>query len=224
MKRYFLIPGYLSTFLFVMIFISACSSSNKKDVIGNWKITRGDLSNSVLTFAEDGNLYLNMQYFGKYSFIDENHISMKTKNNQGIYSINISGNEMTLKDPDSNLSTYFIKISSNEVDQSIQSEKQGELISTNRDAVISDLNKLAALAQQYWEKPVSLGGGGSSFIGWSISSGLQKTNNGNYSIISSNYDKIELRGVGNFKGKDNINNIEVICSVSPKQISISVKN
>ena len=42
---------------------------------------------------------------------------------------------------------------------------QDNAVDQNRSAVIADLTTLSAKAQQYYAKPVSLGGGGTSFVG-----------------------------------------------------------
>jgi len=42
---------------------------------------------------------------------------------------------------------------------------QDNAVDQNRNAVIADLTNLAAKAQQYHLKPVTLGGGGNSFVG-----------------------------------------------------------
>jgi len=42
---------------------------------------------------------------------------------------------------------------------------QDNAVDQNRSAVIADLTTLSAKAQQYYAKPVSLGGGGNSFVG-----------------------------------------------------------
>ena len=41
-------------------------------------------------------------------------------------------------------------------------------VSANRDGVTADLTNLGAMAQQYYRKPAAMGGGGSTFTGWSI--------------------------------------------------------
>ena len=70
-------------------------------------------------------------------------------------------------------------------------------VSSNRDGVVSDLNNLAAMAQQYYKKPSSMGGGGNSFTNWSIPSGLASTANGNYSITTAgNADSVVIQGIG----------------------------
>jgi hypothetical protein len=55
-------------------------------------------------------------------------------------------------------------------------------ISSNRDGVVADLNNLGAMAQQHYRKPTSMGGGGSTFTGWTIPSKLDTTPNGTYAI------------------------------------------
>ena len=42
---------------------------------------------------------------------------------------------------------------------------QDNAVDQNRSAVIADLTTLEAKAQQYYAKPVTLGGGGNSFVG-----------------------------------------------------------
>jgi hypothetical protein len=42
---------------------------------------------------------------------------------------------------------------------------QDNALDQNRSSVIADLTTLAAKAQQYFAKPVSMGGGGNSFVG-----------------------------------------------------------
>ena len=51
-------------------------------------------------------------------------------------------------------------------------------VSSNRDGVVSDLNNLGAMAQQYYKKPASMGGGGNTFTGWTVPSQLDTTANG----------------------------------------------
>jgi len=70
-------------------------------------------------------------------------------------------------------------------------------ISSNRDAVISDLNNLAALAHEYYAKPSSMAGGGNSFAGFYIPSGLESNGNGTYSVTTAGTaTTIVFQGVG----------------------------
>jgi hypothetical protein len=58
--------------------------------------------------------------------------------------------------------------------------------SSNKDAITADCTNLGVMAQQYYKKPVSMGGGGNAFdasnggTGWSIPPALLTTANGSY--------------------------------------------
>ncbi len=93
----------------------------------------------------------------------------------------------------------------------------------NRDGVISDLNNLGAMAQQYYRKPTSMGGGGNKFTGWSIPTGLDSTANGTYSATVS-AQSVTLVGTGNEKGNDGTNKVKATATVSPNSISVTVNN
>jgi Tfp pilus assembly protein PilE len=70
-------------------------------------------------------------------------------------------------------------------------------ISSNRDAVISDLSNLAALAHEYYAKPSSMAGGGNSFVNFAIPAGLSSNGNGSYSITTAGTaTTIVFQGVG----------------------------
>jgi hypothetical protein len=57
-----------------------------------------------------------------------------------------------------------------------------------KDGIVSDCTNLGAMAQQFYKKPISMGGGGNTFDGssdpngkpWSIPVNLQSTANGTY--------------------------------------------
>lgn len=69
-------------------------------------------------------------------------------------------------------------------------------IEAKRNNVTNELVNLAALAQQYFMKPQTLGGGSRSFTGWSIPTELVTTSNGHFtaSVFS---DSVVIFGVGN---------------------------
>ena len=58
-------------------------------------------------------------------------------------------------------------------------------ISSNRDAVIGDLNNLAVLAHEYYRKPAAFAGGGNSFVSYVIPSTLASNANGTYTIATA---------------------------------------
>jgi hypothetical protein len=56
---------------------------------------------------------------------------------------------------------------------------------SNRDAIINDLNDLAANANQFKLRPTSLGGGGGTFSGYNIPSPMISNGNAAYSISTA---------------------------------------
>jgi len=50
-----------------------------------------------------------------------------------------------------------------------------------KDGVVSDCTNVGAMAQQYYKKPTSMGGGGNSFAGFTVPTNLVTTANGTYS-------------------------------------------
>lgn len=49
-----------------------------------------------------------------------------------------------------------------------------------KDSVVSDCTNLGAMAQQYFKKPTSMGGGGNSFVGFTVPTSLATTASGTY--------------------------------------------
>ena len=54
----------------------------------------------------------------------------------------------------------------------------------NKDGIVSDCTNLGAMAQQYYKKPLSMGGGANTFTGWVIPTGLISTANGDYAALA----------------------------------------
>jgi hypothetical protein len=83
---------------------------------------------------------------------------------------------------------------------------QDNAVDQNRSAVIADLTTLSAKAQQYYAKPVSLGGGGTSFVGLTAdaagvgilaSPAFTDNANGTYSVkTAGTLTTVVLHGVG----------------------------
>jgi hypothetical protein len=61
---------------------------------------------------------------------------------------------------------------------------QASNISTNKDAMINDINNLVGNAQAYYLKPGFLGGGNRSFIGYKIPGKMKQTENGTYTFTT----------------------------------------
>lgn len=103
-------------------------------------------------------------------------------------------------------------------------------ISSNRDAVTSDLVDLASRARQFYRRPAAVGGGGESFTGLTADSlGLakltskQRNANGIYSIqTAGNATQVVLKGVGNERA-DGIHLVEVWMTVTPDTSTPAIK-
>lgn len=69
-------------------------------------------------------------------------------------------------------------------------------VDAKRNNVLNECINLAGMAQQYYLRPVSMGGGGRSFVGWRVPRTLVVTANGHFtaSVFS---DRAEIIGTGN---------------------------
>ena len=71
-------------------------------------------------------------------------------------------------------------------------------IEQKRNEVINECSLLASEAQLYYRRPVALGGGGKSFIGWEIPKEYQTTVAGSFSLSASiTSDQVIITGTGN---------------------------
>lgn len=93
----------------------------------------------------------------------------------------------------------------------------------NRDQVISNLYDLGLLAQQHFKKDLSQGGGGGSYLGWSIPNQLKNTQSGSFSQMVR-ADRVDLSGEGNVIGRNGKSNIRVTARVNEKGIKIIIVN
>ena len=84
-------------------------------------------------------------------------------------------------------------------------------VSANQDAVINDLMNFASRAQQYYVKPIGMGGGGNDFTGITcgdidprVGSASEISNdNGTYTIsVPGDADGVTLQGEGKTKDSD----------------------
>ena len=65
---------------------------------------------------------------------------------------------------------------------------------TTKDNIASECINIGQLAQQFYAKPRELGGGSKSFEGWEISSYLDSTSNGIYTISARNNTQLIIIG------------------------------
>lgn len=66
-------------------------------------------------------------------------------------------------------------------------------VPANKDAVINDLNNLAAYAYQYRIRPSSMGGGNGSYTGLKLPEKLAKNMNASYEVLSARNNLVQLK-------------------------------
>lgn len=97
-------------------------------------------------------------------------------------------------------------------------------VSANRDGVASDLTNLGAMAQQFYKKPASMGGGARTFTGWTIPTGLASTANGSYVAVITDPQTVTITGEGTELGTDNTNPIDAVATITSTTISVVAGN
>ncbi len=106
-------------------------------------------------------------------------------------------------------------------------------VSSNRDAMTTDLMNIAARVEKYYNTTRFMGGGGRSYVGLTAdAAGLRKigtaelfvTGNGRYSIRTAGTEtKVVLEGIGNVELPDGTFPI-VSCEVSLGSAVITIEN
>jgi len=61
----------------------------------------------------------------------------------------------------------------------------GSSVLSNRDALVNDINNIAANAAQYRSRLSAMGGGGGSFVGYIIPDKLQENDDGSFTTTNS---------------------------------------
>jgi hypothetical protein len=79
-------------------------------------------------------------------------------------------------------------------------------IEGKRDILIQETTSLGVMALQYYKKPQTMGGGGRSFLGWTIPSQMEQTVNGNFMTANIQADEVRITGTGSevISGNDSI--------------------
>ena len=97
--------------------------------------------------------------------------------------------------------------------------------SSNRDSITSSLTNLGSLAQLYYRKPIALGGGGNSFINWTIPTSLSQTANMSAAVTPTVIAaQVTLVAVGTEVGNDGASKTKVTMVVSSSQITSTTVN
>ncbi len=91
--------------------------------------------------------------------------------------------------------------------------------------MINDCIDLAAIAQQYYLKPISYGGGGQSFTNWEIPSSMKSTAVGSYKITNIKTNEIIIMATGTevVTGSDSVK-VQVTIPAPPEDYQIQIIN
>jgi hypothetical protein len=98
-------------------------------------------------------------------------------------------------------------------------------IEQKREYLISECMTLATLAQQYWLKPSTYGGGNRSYNDWEIPQSLQSTAAGSFRIDNQETNSLTIIGVGNevVTGNDTIK-VSILVPNPPQDYIITIIN
>jgi hypothetical protein len=67
-------------------------------------------------------------------------------------------------------------------------------VEANRDALISDIENITSHAMQFYYRPTSIGGGGGTFVGYSIPAKMATNENGVYVASGATTTQITITG------------------------------
>ncbi len=113
--------------------------------------------------------------------------------------------------------------------------------SSNRDQIVSDLERLATVAQEYYRKPVSMAGGADNFKNFALSAIDTGNDDGSFKAttsppndadpmsgsiapISTSTQEIYLIGYGKELGNNNRQAVKAYAAVTPDSVSIRIMN
>jgi len=80
-------------------------------------------------------------------------------------------------------------------------------LEANKSALISDLQTIGSMAQQYYRKPAAMGGGGNTFTNWTVPASLDSTANMGAPIsVSVTPQSVTLTATGTENGANGSKN------------------
>jgi hypothetical protein len=77
-------------------------------------------------------------------------------------------------------------------------------IQSNKDAIINDINNLAASAYQYRIRPASMGGGAGAYTGWSVPVKMSSNENGGYTRTIVDADHVNIVGASSTNSSNTV--------------------
>ena len=97
------------------------------------------------------------------------------------------------------------------------------LENANRDQIISTLYDLGLLAQQYYKKDLTQGGGGGTYTGWSIPNSYKTTAAGTFEEVVRAY-LVDSNAVGTSIGRNGTAPVHATARVDENGIRVTVLN
>ena len=95
----------------------------------------------------------------------------------------------------------------------------------NRDQLISDLNFLSVVAQGYFKKPASYGGGDQSFTGWEFPEYFKDYESGKIKAkIKKKGNEVTIKATGTEIGRDGKKVVKIEAKVKATSFKIKIKN
>ncbi len=95
----------------------------------------------------------------------------------------------------------------------------------NRDELVSVLNSLGAMAQEYYLKPAMMGGGNRKYKGWKMPKAFKQYEGGKIKVkFHTKSNELTITAIGNEKGRNNKNKVKVEAKVKPKIVNIKILN
>ncbi|MEO8232297.1 MAG: hypothetical protein ABI638_08435 [Ignavibacteriota bacterium] len=89
-----------------------------------------------------------------------------------------------------------------------------------KDTMVSEATNLGAMAQQYFKKPVALGGGGNTFVGFTsakLPANLLTTSTATYALTGQSTTNCTITGTPSVAS--GYSGFTVVCTVTPTGIS-----
>jgi hypothetical protein len=80
----------------------------------------------------------------------------------------------------------------------------GQSVASNRDAMMSDLNHLAAMAYEFRISIRQMGGGQGDYSTYSIPTQMRSNSNGSYSVIAAQMNSVTFKAVSTDKPSNTI--------------------
>ncbi len=93
-------------------------------------------------------------------------------------------------------------------------------IDSKRSIVTNECISLAEMAIGYYKKPTNFGGGGNSFLGWSVPDQLKLTDSGTYEATAYS-DSVVIIGTGN-EVVTGVDSVKIKTVVNPRSFTTEI--